>query len=98
MYYAVAGKGKRLLGALLRVTGRRLCRYPTVMSWIRPQEMSGGRVWQKLKRVMFDVDGSGVLDSSFTRIQFDAFNVFFSNGPLADKRGIGRVCREQLQR
>jgi glycosyltransferase involved in cell wall biosynthesis len=58
---------------------------------------SDGWFWQRLKRVMLEVNQIDPPDQSFTHIRFDGFDLFFSNAPLVDKRGIGRTCQAQLQ-
>lgn len=96
MFYRLMGI-KRLIIAALRRTGRCMKRYPALMALVRPDHVPRNDFLRKLKWVMFDQASDLFADKSFSRIRFQDFDLLFSNGPLADPRGIGRVCREQLK-
>ncbi|MFS2112678.1 glycosyltransferase family 4 protein [Herbaspirillum frisingense] len=96
MFYRLMGM-KRLIRAGLRRAGRCMKQSPALMNLVKPDQVPRNDFLRKLKWVMFDPAADLFADSSFSRIRFQDFDLLFANGPLADPRGIGRVCREQLR-
>jgi glycosyltransferase involved in cell wall biosynthesis len=96
MFYRLMGM-KRLIRAGLRRAGRGMKQSPALMKLVKPDQVPRNDFLRKLKWVMFDPAADLFNDRSFSRIRFQDFDLLFSNGPLADPRGIGRVCREQLK-
>lgn len=89
---------KRLLYAGLRAIGRIMKTVPGLSRLISPETPPLNPTFRTLHRVMFNPQGTDIKDASFSRIDCDDFDVLFSNGPLSDRRGIGRVCHEQIRK
>lgn len=95
--YATIVGVKRLLYVGLRVMGRAMKAVPGLSRLTSPQAQPLNPTLRTLHRVMFNPQGTDIKDASFSRIDCGDFDVLFSNGPLLDRRGIGRVCREQIE-
>ncbi|MFT4240939.1 MAG: FkbM family methyltransferase [Acidovorax sp.] len=89
---------KRFVFAGLRWAGRRAMQHPGLVATVKPRLESWPWLWERLKRVVVYDGGSTQKDAApYTTLVFPDFDLLFANGPLADQRGIGRVCREQFR-
>lgn len=78
----------------IKRAGQWIMKHPRLVDVIKQRIEGHPKLWEKLKRQVLFTESTSAED--FTVILLDELEIYFSNGPTADLRGIGRVSRELL--